>query len=175
MHKAALVGGGLVAFLVSAGLIYFVVVRYLGEPLGQLYRTLSQLVGLAPQDWVWASIIALTVLIGLRNFSSQRKSTESVDSNAEGQAESLESWLRLLQERVRGTYFGWRLANRLAELESQIDDHPDHQPAHQIQEYLKMGRDRRTIGDPETRLSSYPDVKTVITYLERRIEADDGS
>lgn len=175
MRKAALVGGGLVAFLVSAGLIYFVVVRYLGEPLGQLYRTLSQLVGLAPQDWVWASIIALTVLIGLRNFSSQRKSTQSVDLNAEGQAESLESWLRLLQERARGIYFGWRLANRLAELESQIDNHPDHQPAHQIQEYLKMGRDRRTIGDPETRLSGYLDIRSVITYLERRIEADHGS
>lgn len=175
MRKAALVVGGLIAFLVAARLIYFVVVQYLHQPLGQLYRTILQLVGLMPQDWVWASIIALAVLIGLRNFSSQRKSAESVDPNTRGQSESLDSWLLVLQERKRGTYFGWRLANRLAQLESQIANHPDRQPTPQIREYLKMGRDLRTIGAAETRISGNSDISAVVKYLERRIEAHHGS
>ncbi len=172
MRKAALAVGGSLAFLASAGLIYLVVIQYLKQPLGQLYRTLAQLVELAPQDWVWAAVIALTVLVGLRNFSSQRKLAEAVDPNAQGRSESLESWLLVLQDRKRGPYFGWRLANRLAELESQIADHPDRQPAHQIREYLKMGRDRRTIGAAEIKISGYSDINGIVTFLE---QADHGS
>ncbi len=173
MRKAILAVGGFIAILASAGgLIYLVVIQYLSQPLGQLYRTLSQLVALAPQDWVWAAIIGLAVLVGLRNFSSQHKLAEAVDPNAQGRSESLESWLLVLQDRKRGPYFGWRLANRLAELESQIADHPDHQPAHQIREYLKMGPDRRTISAAETILSRYSDINGVVTYLE---QADHGS
>jgi hypothetical protein len=175
LRRAALAIGALIAFLMSAGLIYLVVVRYLSQPLGQVYRALSQLVELAPQDWVWAAVIALAVLIGLRNLSSQRNSPDSVDSNTQGQSESMESWLRVLQDQKRGTYFEWRLANRLAELDSQIADHPDRQPAYQIQEYLKMGRDRRTISAIESRASSYADINAVVAYLESRIEADHGS
>jgi hypothetical protein len=175
LRRAALAVGSLIVFLMSAGLIYFAVVRYLSQPLGQVYRALTQLVGLAPQDWVWAAVIALAVLIGLRNLSSQRNSSESVDSNTQGQSESMESWLQVLQDQKRGTYFEWRLASRLAELESQIADHPDRQPAHQIQEYLKMGRDRRTIGTIEARVATYDDIDAVVTHLESRIEADHGS
>lgn len=175
MRKAVLATGALIAFLISARLIYYVVVQYLSQPLGQLYRTLSQLVELAPQDWVWAAVIALAVLIGLRNFSSPHKPIDSIDPNTQGQSESLESWLIVLQEQKRGPYFEWRLANRLAELESQIADRPDRQPAHQIQEYLNMGRDRRTIGAIEARVSGYTDINAVVTYLERRIEVDHGS
>ncbi len=172
MRKAILAVGGFVAILASAGLIYLVVIQYLSQPLGQLYRILSQLVALAPQDWVWAALIGLAVLVGLRNFSSQHKLAEAVDPNAQGRSESLESWLLVLQDRKRGPYFGWRLANRLAELESQIADHPDRQPAHQIQEYLKMRGDRRTIGAAETKLSRYSDINGIVTYLE---QADHGS
>jgi hypothetical protein len=174
-RKAARAIGGFVAFLASAGLIYVVVIQYLSQPLGQLYRTLTQLAELAPQDWAWAAIIALTVLVGLHNLSSQRKLAKLVDLNAQGRSsDSLESWLIALQERKRGPYFAWRLASRLAELESQIADHPDRQPAHQIREYLNMGRDRRTIGTAEP-ISGYSDINGIVTYLEHRIEADHGS
>jgi hypothetical protein len=171
-RKLALALGGFVAFLASAGIIYLVVIQYLSQPLGQLYSTLTQLVALAPQDWVWAAIIALTMLVGLHNFPSQRKISETVDLNAQGRSESLESWLFVLQERKRGPYFGWRLASRLAELESQIVDHPDHLPAHEIREYLTMGRDRRTIGAAETIISGYSDINGIVTYLE---QAEHGS
>lgn len=172
IRKAALAVGGFVAFLASAGLIYRVVIQYLSQPLGQLYKALTQLIELAPQDWVWAAIIALTVLVGLRNFSSQRKLAETVDPNAQSRSESLESWLLVLQDRKRGPYFGWRLANQLAELESQIADHLDRQPAPQIREYLKMGRDRRTIGPTETIISGYSDINGIVSYLE---QVDHGS
>jgi hypothetical protein len=172
IRKVALAAGGFVAFLASAGLIYLVVIQYLSQPLGQLYHTLTQLIALAPQDWVWAAIIALTVLFGLRNISSQRKLAEAVDPKAQSRSESLESWLLALQERKRGPYFGWRLASQLAELESQIADQADRRPAHQIREYLKMGRDRRTIGTAEAIISSYSDIHGVVTYLE---QADHGS
>ena len=175
LRRVALAIGASVALIASAGLIYFVVVRYLSQPLGQFYRTLLQLVGIAPQDWIWAAVIGLAVLIGLRNFSSRRKLEASVVPNTQGRPESLESWLRVLQEQKRGTYFEWRLANRLAELESQITDHPDLLPEHQIQEYLKMGHDRRTIGAVEARASSYPDIDAVVAYLESRIDAEHGS
>ena len=89
-----------------------------------------------------------------------------------GQSESLDSWLLFLQERKKGTYFGWRLANRLSELESHFSNHPGRQPSPQIREYLKMGRERRTIGAVETRISGYYDIDAVVKYFERRIEPD---
>ena len=175
MRKALLLAAGLAAFLATIALIYFVVVQYLSQPLGRLYRTLAQIAELTPQDWIWAAVIALTVLIGIRNFASRRDAAGATDPMDHIQTESLESWLLLLQDRARGTYFGWRLANRLAELDSQIPDHPEQQPARQVQEYLKMGRDRRTIDDTESRFSgSYP-IDGVVTYMEQRIEADYGN
>ncbi len=175
MRKAALGAAGLAAFLAIVTLIYFVVVRYLSQPLGRLYRTLADLAELAPQDWIWAAMIALTVLIALRNFASRRESARVTDPIEGFQTESLESWLTLIQDRARGTYFGWRLANRLAELDSQIPDHPNQQPVRQVQEYLKMGRDRRTISDRALRISGSDPVDDVVTYMEQRIEADYGS
>jgi len=175
LRKALPVAAGLAAFLATVALIYFVVVQYLSQPLGRLYRTLAQLAELAPQDWIWATMIALTVLFALRNFASRRESAGVAEPIDGFQTESLESWLQLLQDRARGTYFRWRLANRLAELDSQIPDHPEQRPDQQVQEYLKMGRDRRTIEDTASRFSgSYP-VDGVVTYLEQRIEADYGS
>ena len=132
MRKAALGAAGLAAFLATIALIYFVVVRYLSLPLGRLYRTLARLVELAPQDWIWAAMIALTVLLALRNFASRRESASVADPIEGVLTESMESWLTLLQDRARGAYFGWRLANRLAELDSQIPDHPKQQPARQV-------------------------------------------
>jgi hypothetical protein len=120
-------------------------------------------------------MIALTVLFALRNFASRHESAGVADPIDGIQTESLESWLQLLRDRARGTYFRWRLANRLAELDSQIPDHPEQRPDRQVQEYLKMGRDRRTIDDTASRFSgSYP-VDGVVTYLEQQIEADYGS
>ena len=87
-------------------------------------------------------MIALTVLLALRNFASRRESASVADPIEGVLTESMESWLTLLQDRARGAYFGWRLANRLAELDSQIPDHPKQQPARQVQEYLRMGRNR---------------------------------
>ena len=175
MRKAALGIAGLTAFLATVALIYFVVVQYLSQPLGRLYRTLAQLAELAPQDWIWATMIALTVLVALRNFASRRESARVADPIEGIQIESLESWLTLLQDRARGTYFGWRLANRLAELDSQIPDYPKQQPFRQVQEYLKMGRNRRTMSDRALRISTSDPIDEVATYLEQRIEGDYGS
>jgi len=175
VRKAALGIAGLTAFLATVALIYFVVVQYLSQPLGRLYRTLAQLAELAPQDWIWATIIALTVLVALRNFASRRESARVADPIEGIQIESLESWLTLLQDRARGTYFGWRLANRLAELDSQTPDHPKQQPFRQVQEYLKMGRNRRTMSDRALRISTSDPIDEVATYLEQRIEGDYGS
>ncbi len=161
--------------MATVALIYFVVVQYLSQPLGRLYRTLAQLVELAPQDWIWAAMIALTVLVALRNFASRRDAAGATDPMDHIQSESLESWLTLLQDRARGTYFGWRLANRLAEFDSQIPYHPKRQPVRRVQEYLKMGRDRRTISDSALRISGSDPVDDVVAYLEKRIEADYGS
>lgn len=175
MRKTVLLVAGLAAFLATVALIYFVVVQYLSQPLGRLYRTFAQLVELAPQDWIWATMIALTVLVALRNFASRRESAGAADPIVGIQTESLESWLTLLEDRARGTYFGWRLANRLAELDSQILYQPIQQPVRQVQEYLKMGRDRRTISDRALRFSGSDLVDDVVAYLEQRIEADYGS
>jgi len=175
VRKTVLLVAGLAAFLATVALIYFVVVQYLSQPLDRLYRTLAQLVELAPQDWIWATMIALTVLVALRNFASRRESAGVADPIEGFQSESLESWLTLLQDRARGAYFGWRLANRLAELDSQIPDHPKQQPGRQVQEYLKMGRNRRTISDRALRISGSDPVDDVVIYLEQRIEADYGS
>ena len=173
-RRVAFAIGASLAFMASAGLIYLLVVRYLSRPLGQFYRTLLQLVGIAPQDWIWAAVIGLAVLIGLRNFSSRRKLESSIVPNTQSRPESLESWLLVLQERKKGTYFGWRLANRLAELESQIADHPERLPSPQVREYLDMGHDRRTIDATGARSSSHSEIDAAIEYLERRIEADRG-
>jgi hypothetical protein len=174
MRKIALTSAGLIAFLMIAKLIHLAVVQYLGQPIGQLYRTFIQLIELAPQDWIWAVIIALAVLTGLRNLSSHRKPSDSDEAHPHDQSESLESWLVLLQERVQGTYFAWRLADRLAALESQIGGRSDPQATRHIREYLDMGHDRRTIGTGRTEAASAADMNEIVTYLEHQIEIHDG-
>ncbi|MFV1859730.1 MAG: hypothetical protein ACC647_10335 [Anaerolineales bacterium] len=158
-----------------ARLIHLALVLYLGRPLGQLYLAFLRVAERAPQEWIWATVIALAMLIGLRNLSSQHKSTPPADPQAQYQPESLESWLVLLQERKRGGYFRWRLASQLADLHSQIGDYPQLDPSRQVQDYLQIGHDRRTIRAGEAMAANSLDLEDVVGYLERSMRAENES
>ncbi|MFQ5942099.1 MAG: hypothetical protein ACE5JF_00965 [Anaerolineales bacterium] len=161
---------GIVALLLAAWLVNLALVQYLGEPVSRLYRAFQRFVELAPQDWIWAALIALVVLIALRNLPTRRERMRPADQQAPFQAESLESWLTLLQDQSRGEYFRWRLASRLADLESRVSSSQYAHATPQIRDYLQRGRDRRTIRPRKALTIHSPNIEAVISYLERSLE-----
>ena len=165
---------GLMGLMATVGLIYLALVTFLSEPVERAYQLVVRLVELAPQDWIWAGLIGLIVLISLRNLASRSSEDlkEGSDSEALFQREGLESWLELLQQRTRGSYFQWRLASRLAELDHQLGEQSARPSPPEIEAYLQMGRDRRTIHSQQAAGGEQSNVEQVISYLEQRMEIE---
>ncbi len=172
LHKALSLTGGAIAVLTLGGLVYHVVVTYFSEPLGHLYGVVSQITALAPQDWLWATLIGLVALFSLRTLSGRRSPSQEQQSITEVLGDSLASWLELLHERDKGTYFSWRLAQRLAELNEWIGIRSSADISDEVQAYLRQGRSRRTIERAETANAGDPPIEEVIAHLERSVKSE---
>ena len=165
-RKALLLAGVSSLLVLSAALVYFVLQKYLEQPMQRIYQVLSRTAELAPQDWIWAAIIGLFVLISLRSLSTRREARASQDPYLQHRPEGLEAWLKLLQERSRGGYFRWRLANQLAEFAARIGDPPNTSSNKEVREYLKHGRIRRTIQTGTVISADSTLIDAVVTHLE---------
>lgn len=116
---------------------------YFAEPLGLIYALVVRYVESLPQIYLWAGLLAIFVLAGLRRIPLASRKTSAERPAGIKPRGRLGNWVGLLADRHRGAYFEWRLANRLAELEEWIGaaDTTDHQQ----RAYLEIGRDARTI------------------------------
>lgn len=134
--------------MLAAGLLLAVFLRpviagYFSEPIGLIYALAVRYVESLPQIYLWAALLGAFVWVGLRRFSLESRKTRSPRPAQIERGGRLGSWVGLLADRQRGAYFEWRLANRLAELESWIG--ATESTDNQQRAYLNFGRDSRTI------------------------------
>jgi len=146
-------------------LIELVVLRMGGRPLGLLWVWVSGKLGGLPQAELWAVLVALFGLLGLRSLGLRavRASTHRrIRSSPQG---TLQSWLELLDNHGRGEYFRWRLARRVASL---FDDLGLPAPASDpgIEAFLQAGRRLRTIRTQTSRAELELDPVLLVEYLE---------
>lgn len=159
--------------LLAAVLLLFAALRpavesYLSEPLGLVYAVTARYIASLPQIYLWAGLLGLFVVIGLRRIPLRTARAEKGPANRRVQRGRLGDWVRLLADRRRGAYFEWRLANRLAALERWMDSSPE-MPA-EMRRYLQIGRTRRTIeaGQSLGRLNFR--LERLVGYLEDALD-----
>jgi len=146
-------------------LIEFVLLRIGSRPIGLLWAWAGGVVGGLPQLELWALLVAIFGLLGLRSlgFRAARAST-----NRRGRSLSqgtLQSWLELLDNHHRGEYFRWRLARRVAILSDDLGlPAPAKDP--RIEAFLQAGRQLRTIRPQTARAELSLEPAILVEYLE---------
>jgi len=135
------------------------------RPLGLLWAWVSAVLGGLPQAELWAVLVAVFGVLGLRSLgfrvvrASSNRRTRSLSQG------TLQNWLELLDNQDRGEYFRWRLARRLATLSDDLGlPAPALDP--RIEAFLQAGRQLRTIRPQASRaeLSLRPAI--LVDYLE---------
>lgn len=190
-RQIAVLGGigllaGVLAFSFAGTVREFIILPmayYLWE-LGRFYRAV-------PQQLYWAALIVIVlyfVAITLYDMSLGADSGRK-DSPHRGRVEAL---ARALEQRHRGVYFKWHIANMLAEVAINILNHQErllpgrklqgriHNPPPEVEEYLHAGIST-TFADYPTpgrfrRPSATPfdvDLDLVVGYLESELETDE--
>jgi hypothetical protein len=144
--------------------------RYAAEPIAVVYALASGLADALPQIYVWGGIVAFFLVVGLRWIPIHPPASETLPEPAPKFHSSLGGWLKLIQDRRRGAYFHWRLANRLAELQRWIgiESGPEDE---QIARYLRLGNDSRTIGFANQLSSLNINLESIVSYLEANADA----
>lgn len=155
--------------LVVAGLLLAIVLRpliasALAGPLGLAYVVAVRYVESLPQIYLWAVLLGAFVLIGLRRLPLRDAAKSPGAPRQISNQGRLGAWVELLADRRRGTYFEWRLANRLAELERWIGA-PDELDA-RSQSYLEFGRNQRTIHAASAAAPMNFKLERLVAYLE---------
>lgn len=158
--------------LAAAGLLAVVlrplIASTLERPLGLLYGVAVRYVESLPQIYLWAGLLGAAALVGLRRLPLRDPEALPPQPPTRAQRGRLGNWVRLLAERERGTYFEWRLANRLAQLERWIGA-PNRMDT-ELQSYLDLGRNQRTI-QAEPRLSRLNfELERLVGYLEDALD-----
>lgn len=139
--------------------------RFAAQPISNIYNTAADLINSLPQIYIWAGIIATFSFIGLRRIPFGASASSDQVEAAQRHHSSLGRWLKLIQDRRRGAYFYWRLANRLAALERWIGG--EHAPGdEQTAAYLRLGAESRTIGVERNLASLNVELESVVSYLE---------
>lgn len=158
----------LVITILLAGAVLFTqaeLQRSAAQPISNLYNLVEDLVDSLPQIYIWAGIIATFAFVGLRRIPFAASASSDQVETARRHHSSLGRWLMLIQDRRRGAYFYWRLANRLAALERWIGS--EHGPGdEQIAAYLRLGAQSRTIGVERSLASLNVELESVVSYLE---------
>lgn len=141
---------------------------YLAQPLGFLYSVAARYLESVPQIYLWAGLLGLFALIGLRRIPLGASGPQRDRPRSVAHRGRLGEWVQLLDDRQRGAYFEWRLANRLAELDRWIGAAPQLTP--ELGRYLEIGRTRRTI-EPERDLSRVNfGLERLVGYLESALD-----
>ncbi len=162
---------GLLATALALALVLRpLVARYLSEPLGLLYAVAASYIESLPQIYLWAGLLGAFVLIGLRRIPVSQHQPPSARAPKLEHRGRLGDWVRMLADRTRGSYFDWRLASQLAELESWIDPQTQMEP--QIRRYLEIGRTRRSIEANRSLSRLNFELERLVGYLE---DADNHS
>ncbi len=140
----------------------------LSKPIGVLYATASVYLESLPQIYLWAILVGAFILLALRQFPlSVRAATERRPTRADRRGR-VGAWVSMLADRKRGSYFEWRVASRLAELEDWEDAGGATDPQHRA--YLQLGRDRRTIAvDPYFSQLNF-ELEALVAYLEDALD-----
>jgi len=142
------------------------VLRIGSRPLGYLWAWVSGKLGGLPQAELWAVLVAIFGLLGLRSlgFRVARASTNRRTRSASHG--TLQSWLELLDNHSRGEYFRWRLARRAASLNDDLGlPAPATDP--RIEAFLQAGRELRTIGPQASRAELSLEPAILVEYFER--------
>lgn len=156
--------GLLIAALLLAIVLQPLIASALAGPLGLIYAIATRTVESLPQTYLWAVLLGAFVLIGLLRLPLRNDSRPLIRPRQTSYDGRLGAWAELLADRRRGSYFEWRLANRLAELERWIGA-PDQLDA-RSRAYLEFGRNQRTIHAASNSAPVNFKLERVVAYLE---------
>lgn len=163
-RRAALAG----LALTLAILVRPLFANQLSKPIGILYATASVYLESLAQIYLWAILVGAFVLLALRQLPlSVRSRTEPRPTRADRRGR-VGAWVRMLGDRKRGSYFEWRVASRLAELEDWEDAGGAADPQHRA--YLQLGRDRRTIALDRSFSELNFELEALVAYLEDALD-----
>ncbi len=165
--------GALAVLIALERLLEIGVVRFAGRPLGQVWAWVAGRAGDLPQAEVWAVLVGLFGLLGLRTLGG-RADRPSAELRSMSQSQgSLQGWLDLMEDRSRGEYFRWRLARRIASLADELElAAATNDP--RIGAFLEAGRQLRTIRPQSTRDELKLDPAILVEYLERAQDLKGG-
>jgi hypothetical protein len=145
--------------------------RFAAEPIAIAYGFAAGLVESLPQLYVWAGIVAFFLVVGLRRVPLRIGSQVAHSVPSQSYRSSLGKWMMLIQDRSRGAYFHWRLANRLAELDQWIGRDSSN-ASDEVAAYLQLGSDSRTIGFENEMSALNVELDSIVDYLEKKANDD---
>ena len=164
-RRLAVLVGALAGLIGLERLIELVLLRIGSRPIGLLWAWVSGVLGGLPQPELWAVLVAIFGLLGLRSLgfrvvrASTNRRTRSLPQG------TLQSWLELLDNHGRGEYFRWRFARRVANLSDDLGlSAPAKDP--KIEAFLQAGRQLRTIRPQPARAELSLEPAIVVEYLE---------
>ncbi|MBI5965143.1 MAG: hypothetical protein HY863_16820 [Chloroflexi bacterium] len=140
-----------------------------------------------PQQVLWILLLLLILYIAVGSFYGKRSEGGSTRKNAEPAAGPVEARARWIEERQRGTFYKWQLANLLGKVHQSIQDSvrygnsknaPSISP--QVRDYLNAGLTTSYVDYTtptifqKTELTPLDiELEQVVDYLEEQLEIKD--
>jgi hypothetical protein len=196
-RRILLILAGLVVVVFLAFFLQDTIQRIVVTPLAYLWWLLKLVFTAISQLLWWILLLAILIVIviaSLVSWISIGNKSEEPAKPAQGNLEILAGWIT---KAMKGNYYKWRIANRLAKLWGEISGHVenrsrlthsegsnsiDRQPPEAVQRYLKAGMGESFVDYP---LPSLPfmrkqvtpfdlDVNEVVEFLESLMEERSG-
>jgi hypothetical protein len=140
-----------------------------------------------PQQVLWILMLLLILYIAVGSFYGKKSEGGSIQKNATPVIGPVEARARWIEERQRGTFFKWQLANLLGKVHQNIQEsvrygsskNAPHIPA-QVQNYLNAGLTTSYVDYAvptifqKTELTPLDiELEQVVDYLEEQMEIND--
>lgn len=179
------------AFFITIAIAFFsyrkIIVGLVARIAAYFVWSLNVVGSVIPQQLLWILLLILILYIAVGSFYGKQSEGRPTRRNAESVIGAVEARARWIEERQRGTFFKWQLANLLGKVHQNIQESVMYESSRnvppmpsQVEDYLNAGLNT-TYADytapaffQKAELTPLDiNLEQVVNYLEEQLEIND--